>query len=153
MFTRNSSTESGTLSGKPRTLNGTQRRTGPVEAGKSVIGNDLKILGNGLKIISQGVLQIDGHIGGDVQAAEIIVGEDGEVSGMVAGAKVAVRGKVSGVVCGKTVALHASSQVVGDIHHMALSIEQGATFEGRSRRASSEADLNELAHQKIEAGP
>jgi cytoskeletal protein CcmA (bactofilin family) len=136
-------------SGRPR--NSAQRRSGPVEAGKSVIGNDLTILGDGLKIISQGVLQIDGHIGGDVQATEIIVGEEGEVTGMVAGAKVSVYGKASGVICGKTVTLHASSQVVGDIHHMSFSIEQGAVFEGRSRRAAREADLNELVRQQIEA--
>jgi hypothetical protein len=60
---------------------------------------------------------------------------------MVAGRQVVVRGKVSGVVCGQTVALQASSQVEGDIHHMSFAIEQGAHFEGRSRRAKSEADL------------
>ena len=74
-------------------------------------------------------------------AAEIIVGEKGKVTGMVAGQQVVVRGKVSGVVCGKAVALQASSQVDGDIHHMSFAIEQGAFFEGRSRRARSEADL------------
>ena len=59
-----------------------------------------------------------------------------------AGQQVVVRGKVSGVVCGKTVALQASSQVNGDIHHMSFAIEQGAMFEGRSRRAADESALN-----------
>jgi cytoskeletal protein CcmA (bactofilin family) len=31
--------------------------------------------------------------------------------------------------------------VDGDIHHMSFAIEKGAQFEGRSRRAKSEADL------------
>jgi len=61
---------------------------------------------------------------------------------MVAGRQVVVRGKVSGIVCGRTVALQASSKVDGDLHHMSLLIEQGAVFEGRSRRAKSEQDLN-----------
>src|SRR5258705_9398222 len=74
---------------------------------KSVIGNDLKIIGQGLKIIGRGVLQIDGEIEGDVQAAEVIIGEKGQVTGMVSGLQVVVRGKVSGVICGKTVALQA----------------------------------------------
>ena len=52
-----------------------------------------------------------------------------------------VRGKVSGVVCGQTVALQASSKVDGDIHHMSFAIEQGAHFDGRSRRARGEPDL------------
>jgi cytoskeletal protein CcmA (bactofilin family) len=118
-----------------------------------VIGNDLKIIGQGLKIISRGILQVDGEIEGDVQGAEVIVGEKGQVTGMVAGQQVVVRGKVSGVVCGKTVALQASSQVNGDIHHMSFAIEQGAVFEGRSRRAASEADLNSVVDGKSSSHP
>jgi len=87
------------------------------------------------------MLQVDGEIEGDVQAAEVVVGEKGKVTGMVAGRQVVVRGTVSGVVCGQNVALQASSQVDGDIHHMSFAIEQGAQFEGRSRRAKTEADL------------
>ena len=107
-----------------------------------LIGNDLKIIGQGLKIISGGILQVNGEIEGDVQAAEVIVGERGKVTGMVAGQQVVVRGKVSGVVCGKSVALQASSKAEGDIHHMSFAIEQGAHFEGRSRRAKGEPELN-----------
>jgi cytoskeletal protein CcmA (bactofilin family) len=106
-----------------------------------VIGNDLKIVGQGFKIISQGVLQVDGEIEGDVQAAEVIIGEQGKATGMVAGRQVVIRGKVSGVICGKTVALQSSSDVEGDIHHMSFTIEQGAMFDGRSRRLANEAEL------------
>jgi hypothetical protein len=35
----------------------------------------------------------------------------------------------------------ASAKVDGDLHHMSLLIEQGAIFEGRSRRAKGEQDL------------
>ena len=132
MLTRSSSAE-------PRTsnaINGTQQSNE-----KSVIGNDLKIIGQGLKIIGRGVLQVDGEIEGDVQAAEVIVGEKGQVTGMVAGRQVVVRGKVSGVICGKTVALQASSNVDGDIHHMSLAIEQGAEFDGRCRRSADPSEL------------
>src|SRR5262245_66292823 len=53
-----------------------QHRTGPTDSGdKSIIGNDLKIIGQGgLRIISRGILQIDGEIEGDVQAAEVKIG-------------------------------------------------------------------------------
>jgi cytoskeletal protein CcmA (bactofilin family) len=131
---------------EPRTL---QSRTGTSNIAdiseKSVIGNDLKIIGQGLKIIGRGVLQVDGEIEGDVQAAEVIVGEKGQVTGMVSGRQVVVRGKVSGVICGKTVALQATSKVDGDIHHMSLLIEQGAMFDGRSRRAANEQALTVIA--------
>jgi cytoskeletal protein CcmA (bactofilin family) len=153
MFTRSSSAEPTTL--EPRTTrpgNGAQRPlSAPSTGEKSVIGNDLKIIGVGLKILSRGILQVDGEIEGDVQAAEVIVGEKGKVTGMVAGRQIVVRGKVSGVVCGQTVALQASSQVEGDIHHMSFLIEQGALFEGRSRRAQSEADLVAVVEQRATA--
>jgi cytoskeletal protein CcmA (bactofilin family) len=142
MFTRNSSAEPKALEPRTARPNAAQSSiSAPSSGEKSVIGNDLKIIGQGLKIISRGMLQVDGEIEGDVQAAEVIVGEKGQVSGMVAGRQVVVRGKVSGMICGQTIALQASSLVEGDIHHMSFAIEQGAHFEGRSRRAKSEADL------------
>jgi cytoskeletal protein CcmA (bactofilin family) len=142
MFTRGSPAEPKPL--EPRTIRTTDAQrsiTAPSSGEKSVIGNDLKIIGQGLKIISRGMLQVDGEIEGDVQPAEVVVGEKGQVSGMVAGRQVVVRGRVSGVICGQSVALQASSRVEGDIHHMSFAIEQGAHFEGRSRRAKGEADL------------
>jgi cytoskeletal protein CcmA (bactofilin family) len=155
MFTRSSSAEPRGLEPRkprPSTGNGTQYQfSAPSSGEKSVIGNDLKIIGQGLKIICRGVLQVDGEIEGDVQAAEVIVGELGKVTGMVAGQQVVVRGKVNGVVCGKTIALQASSNVQGDIHHMSFSIEQGAIFEGRSRRAADEAALTAVVDGKTTA--
>src|SRR5215510_15915578 len=85
MFTRNSPPEPSKLSAR---LNSVaiapvpqQHRTGPTDSGdKSIIGNDLKIIGQGgLRIISRGILQIDGEIEGDVQAAEVIIGAQGKV--------------------------------------------------------------------------
>src|SRR5262249_16006231 len=152
MFTRNSSVEPKMLEQRTTRSNGSngaeRSLTAPSSGEKSVIGNDLKIIGQGLKIISRGMLQVDGEIEGDVQAAEVVVGEKGKVTGMVAGRQVVVRGTVSGVVCAQTVALQASSQVDGDIHHMSFAIEQGAQFEGRSRRARSEADLVAVLEQR-----
>src|SRR5215470_2151370 len=111
MFTRSSSVEPKTLgsgTARPTGSNGVQPSISAPSCGvKSVIGNDLKIIGQGLKIFGRGVLQVDGEIEGDVHAAEVIIGERGKVTGMVAGQQVVIRGKVSGVICGKTVALQA----------------------------------------------
>jgi cytoskeletal protein CcmA (bactofilin family) len=150
MFTRASSAEPKTLSQRIANSSGTSHAAPnkAPNAERSVIGNDLKISGQGLKIIGRGVLQVDGEIEGDVQGAEVIVGELGKVTGMVAGQQVIIRGTVSGVVCGVTVALQGSSKVKGDVHHMSLAIEQGAAFDGRSRRAASEADLNSVVEGK-----
>jgi cytoskeletal protein CcmA (bactofilin family) len=138
MFTRSASVEPNTQQRTPIV----QRSLTPPSSGeKSVIGNDLKIIGQGLRIIGRGTLQVDGDIEGDVQAAEVLVGEKGKVSGMIAGQQVIVRGTVLGIICGQTVALQSSCHVESDVHHMSLAIEQGAHFHGHSRRAKSEADL------------
>src|SRR5580765_5385419 len=149
MFTRSPTAEPKVIERRTSRANGAQPvaqsgLSAPSSGEKSVIGNDLKIIGQGLKIIGRGTLQVDGEVEGDVQAAEVIIGEQGKVTGMVAGQQVVVRGKVSGVVCARNVALQATSEVQGDIHHMSFAIEQGALFEGRSRRASGEAALNSV---------
>jgi hypothetical protein len=82
----------------------------------------------------------------------VIVGEKGRVTGMVAGQKVIVRGAVSGVICGRSVSLQTSSHVEADLHHMTLVVEQGAMFEGRSRRAPDEAALSAVVEGRG-AGP
>src|SRR5215831_10670549 len=105
MFTRNSSAEPQALEpvGVPISRNPSQQppRVRSAEPGtKSIIGNDLKILGQGLKIISQGTLQVDGEVEGDVGGSEVIIGEQGKVTGTVAAARVIVRGTISGVIRG-----------------------------------------------------
>ena len=147
MFTRNSSAEPAPLDplkpiskadpSRPPQL----RRPESSEAGKSVISNDLKIIGQGLKIISRGTLQVDGEVEGDVGGAEVIIGDQGKVTGTVAAERVIVRGRISGVIRALTVALQSTARVEGDIHHMSLAIEQGAEFDGRCRRPANASEL------------
>jgi len=146
MFTRNSAAEPMPFEPlKPGSNAGPSKpplpRSGSVEAGKSVISNDLKIIGQGLKIISRGTLQVDGEVEGDVGGAEVIIGEQGKVTGTVAAERVIVRGRISGVIRAMTVALQSSARVEGDIHHMSLAIEQGAEFDGRCRRPANASEL------------
>ncbi len=118
------------------------RHAGPPDAAKfSVISNDLKIIGQDLRIISQGTLQVDGEVEGDVVGGEVIIGELGKVTGTVAAEQVIVRGKIAGAIRAMTVVLQASAQVEGDIHHMSLAIEQGASFDGRCRRPDDATEL------------
>lgn len=97
----------------------------------SVIGPDLIIQGN---LVSKGEVQVEGMIEGDVHGSHIVVGQTANISGGIVAEEIVIRGHVSGSVRGKRVMLQASSQVDGDIFHNALSIEQGAMFEGKSRR-------------------
>ena len=98
----------------------------------SVIGADLVIIGN---MISKGEVQVDGEVQGDLHGSLVLIGEKARITGGIIADEVIVRGQVMGSVRGKKVMLQASSHVEGDIYHQMLAIEQGAFFEGKSRRA------------------
>jgi cytoskeletal protein CcmA (bactofilin family) len=98
----------------------------------SVIGPDLIISGN---LVSKGEVQIDGEVQGDIQGTYVVIGEKARITGGIVAEEIVVRGHVMGSVRGKRVMLQSSSHVEGDIFHQALAIEQGAFFEGKSRRS------------------
>lgn len=98
----------------------------------SVIGPDLTILGN---LVSQGEVQVDGEIQGDLHGTLILIGENARITGGVIGEEVVIRGHVMGSVRGRNVMLQGTSHVEGDVFHQTLGIEQGAYFEGKSRRS------------------
>lgn len=102
----------------------------------SVIGDDLTITGN---VVSKGEVQIDGIVQGDVHCATLLIGENAQVTGGVFAEDVIVRGRVIGSVRGARVTLQDSSHVEGDVYHQSLAIEQGAFFEGKSRRSDEPA--------------
>lgn len=101
------------------------------KGGESRIGADLVVIGN---LVSKGEVQIDGEVQGDLHAANIIVSESARITGGIVADEVIVRGMVMGSIRGKRVVLQSSSKVEGDIFHNQLAIEQGAFFEGKSRR-------------------
>lgn len=100
----------------------------------SQISADLTIIGN---LISQGEVQVDGEVQGDLHATVILVGENARVTGNVVADEVTVRGTVLGSVRGNRVLLQSTSKVEGDVFHQQLGIEQGAFFEGKSRRVEN----------------
>lgn len=104
-------------------------------ASASVIGPDLTITGN---LISKGEVQVDGIVEGDIHGSHVVVGETATISGGIIAEEVVIRGHVVGSVRSKRVMLQATSQVEGDIYHQSLSIEQGAMFEGKSRRTTDD---------------
>lgn len=101
----------------------------------SIIGADLTIKGN---LISKGEVQVDGAIEGDIHGSHVVIGQTALVTGNVLAEEVVVRGHVVGSVRSKRVMLQSTSQVEGDIFHQSLSIEQGAMFEGKSRRSTND---------------
>jgi cytoskeletal protein CcmA (bactofilin family) len=109
----------------------------------SIIGEDLTIRGN---ITSKGEIQIDGEIEGDIRCGSLLLGDKSKVTGGVAAEDVVVRGHIVGSITGLRITLQAQSHVEGDIFCQTLAIEQGAYFEGKSRRSD-----NPLAEIKASA--
>ena len=156
MFTRNSDKEPPRAAEQPTTMPSAQRR--PMPAGPSVaqsaaspaangasemslIGSDLAIIGSGLKIVAQRTLKVDGEVQGDVLGAQIIIGQSGKVTGLVNAEQVQVNGAVFGTIKAVDVTLSSGAVVEGDIFHHSIVLEQGANFEGRSRRPKDRAEL------------
>ncbi len=104
----------------------------PRTGAPSVIGADLTITGN---LESKGEVQIDGDLQGDVHAQRIVIGERARITGSLIAEDIVVRGTVQGSIRGNSVTFQATSHVEGDVFHKSLAIEQGAYFEGKSRRS------------------
>jgi cytoskeletal protein CcmA (bactofilin family) len=100
----------------------------------SIIGEDLTIKGN---VTSKGEIQVDGEIEGDIRCSSLLLGDKSKVTGGVAAEDVVVRGHLVGSIRGLRITLQAQSHVEGEIFHESLAIEQGAYFEGKSRRSDN----------------
>ena len=100
----------------------------------SIIGEDLTIRGN---VISKGDLQVDGEIEGDIRCGSLLLGDKSQVRSGVAAEDIVVRGHLVGSITGLRITLQGQCHVEGDIVHQTLAIEQGAYFEGKSRRSEN----------------
>lgn len=126
----------------------------PVTSSNSGSGGEAK-----LSIIAEGTtfrgdfetagnLRVDGKIIGNiVSTANVAIGKGGAVEGNIAAATIKVSGRVQGNldVSGRLV-LDASSSVSGEIKAKVLTVEEGATLNGKiTMDASAASDLNAFA--------
>jgi cytoskeletal protein CcmA (bactofilin family) len=112
----------------------------PSEAG-SIIGSDLSIEGQSITIRCKGSLHLNGNIQADLHCVELLVGEPAVVAGSIVAEKVAVFGRVNGAIFGDSVVLHSTAHVEGDISSRSLVVEEGARFDGRSRKVTDRAEV------------
>jgi len=115
--------------GTPKPPDARQKRA---SATPSVIGPDLSIVGN---LASAGEVQINGEVQGDIQAGRIVVGQEAHIVGELLADDIVVGGNVQGSIRGNSVRFQTASHIEGDVFHRTLFIEQGAYFEGKSRRS------------------
>lgn len=119
----------------------TLRRAGQAAGAPSIIAAGVRITGN---IRSDGEIHIDGRVDGDIEAVALTVGEHGHVVGHVDVEHAVVHGIVSGSIRARRIRLGRSSKVIAEITHDILSIDEGASFEGQSRRVSLDDDAEPL---------
>ncbi len=81
-----------------------------------------------------GPMVISGTIDGDVTCTSLVITERGIINGSVRSDSVTVLGEVNGEIYANTLTLKTASSVYGDIFHNHLVLEDGAYFEGKSRR-------------------
>lgn len=121
------------------------RTTDSSPPGTSTIGEDLFITGD---VTSKSALHIDGHVQGDVHCASLVLGENSEIEGNVVAEDIVIRGRLIGSVRGVRVILQSTCHVEGDLLHTSLAMEQGAYFDGKSRRAEDPSSLDRPGSDK-----
>ena len=118
--------------GSPMMASRPATQRGSANGSALIVGADLVIKGN---LDCKGEVQIDGQVEGDIHAQRIVVGERAQTTGNLVAESVEVSGNVQGSIRGIAVTFRSSGRVEADVFHKSLSIEQGAFFEGKSRRS------------------
>lgn len=103
----------------------------------TIIGPSSSIEG---QINASGSVRIDGKYKGDIHSdANVIIGEQGYVSGNIFTSNLSISGRVEGNVnCKGLLEIHSTGQLIGDVEVKSISISDGAIFKGKCNMISSE---------------
>ena len=94
----------------------------------SVLGADVTITGN---IAASTELHIDGTVEGDIDCASLVQGEASQITGEVKAESARLAGRVDGSIHARELIILRSATINGDVHYEALTVEQGASVQGR----------------------
>jgi len=108
----------------------------------SKFGAGTLITGN---IVCDGAAEIFGRVLGDIQAAQITVGDGAQVEGNITANDVAICGTFNGTVRAQNVKLKGNAKVDGEIFSKSLTVEENVQFEGMSRRLDKAIELQTSA--------
>ena len=103
----------------------------------SNIGSSMSIVG---QVVCTGQARVFGRVEGELRASELLIGSGSQIEGTVVAQEVIVRGHVKGTIRAVRVRLEDGASVEGDIFHRSLAIEEGAVFDGASRRVDNPTD-------------
>ena len=91
-------------------------------------------------LVCAGSVQIHGKIVGDIHAAHLLICDGAEVHGKIMALETVIDGVFKGTIHSNSVKLERTAVVDGEIFNKSLTIEQGAQFEGASRRLEKPID-------------
>lgn len=94
----------------------------------SVIGADVIIKGD---ITAKADLHVEGAVEGDLRCAALVQGPSSRIEGTIEAQSARLAGQVKGTINARELIILKSARIEGDVHYEALTIEQGATVDGR----------------------
>ncbi|MEK6596538.1 MAG: polymer-forming cytoskeletal protein [Pseudomonadota bacterium] len=119
----------------------------------TLIGVNTNITGD---ISFSGGLRIDGHITGNIIAADdehstLVLSDEGRIEGEIKVANIVINGTVTGPIHARGyLELQAKAKVYGDIHYGSLEIQLGASVEGKMiHQDKLESGNKQLSEKKI----
>lgn len=114
----------------------TKMATGARHTTFSILGSDVVVTGN---VAASVDLHVDGKIEGDLKCANLVQGEASEIKGAVVAETAKLAGLVDGSIEAKTLIVHASARITGDVFYENITIENGGVVEGKlsHRRAGA----------------
>jgi cytoskeletal protein CcmA (bactofilin family) len=101
-----------------------------------VIGTDVTIRGD---ISAAADLHVDGTVAGDIDCASLVQGESSLIEGAIVAGTARLAGTVKGTITVRTLVILKSAKIAGDVHYDTLTIEQGASVDGRFAHDASPA--------------
>jgi cytoskeletal protein CcmA (bactofilin family) len=119
-----------------RSASGTPRTVASNGSTFSVIGTDVTIRGD---ISATADLHVDGTVEGDIACASLVQGESSRVEGAIEAETARLAGTVKGTITVRELVILKSAVIQGDVHYDALTIEQGASIDGRFAHGSGKS--------------
>src|SRR5262245_51822432 len=121
---------------------------------RSVIEASVTLTGD---LWSEGDLEIDGHLCGNINCRQLIVGKNAAVTGGIIAQEAVIRGKITGIIRAMRVLLQETARVESEIFYQSLSVDQGARFEAiarpRPNPLAEDAELSPMAELRQSVAP
>lgn len=118
--------------------------SGKATCTKTVIANGCHIVG---QVKLEGELHLDGSLDGRVEAAQVSVGKQGYLVGVIHAKHVILAGKVEGQIHCELLELLAGCHLQGEVYCHDLVVEKGARFIGSTKDSATAVALEVLAPQ------